>query len=162
VDVHIREQHLPGIGARYEISIEGHHTLILVAHRDGRRDIASADAERDEPVVVLSLSRDQAVTLGALLMGARFSFDVHEEGGDAPEQAVVETVTLGPASPVVGKVIQDVSLPADGDATLLAVIRDDTPRLVEDEETETVRAGDRLVIAARRERLDQVVRQLTG
>ena len=50
----------------------------------------------------------------------------------------------------------------DSEAAVLAVIRDETPELVDDETTRPSQPGDRVVIAARRQHLATVVRQLAG
>ena len=75
---------------------------------------------------------------------------------------VIETVTLGPSSPAIGRPMEDVALTGDDQAAVLAVIRDDTPELVEQEEGRRCQPGDRVVIAVRRERLSDVVDQLVG
>ncbi|MFP5318171.1 MAG: hypothetical protein ACLGI2_07735 [Acidimicrobiia bacterium] len=50
-----------------------------------------------------------------------------------------------------------------GEHTLIpAVIRSDTPQLVEDDDRGPCRAGERVVAVARRGRLPEVIRELTG
>lgn len=160
MNVRIREQSLPGIGHRYELPVGGDRYLIIVVQREGRREIAVSRGA-DEPVAAVTLSHDQAVAVASLLTGARFSIESQPQG--VPAAAVgVETVTLAEGSPAVGRLARDVPLLAGSDAAILAVIRDDTPQLLEDEATEPCRVGDRVVVAARRDRLAEVVRELVG
>ena len=161
MDVRIREQALPGVGHRYELLLERGRRLIVVVQRDGGREVAIGHGDTDEPVAVVSLSLDQAVATAALLTGARFSIEADGDAEDA-EDVAVETVTLGERSPAIGRLVRDVPLLADSDAAILAVIRDDTPELIEDQTARPCEPGDRIVVAARRERLGAVVEHLVG
>lgn len=161
MDVRIREQNLPGIGHRYELSVDAHRSLIVVVQRGGGRQIVIGRPGADEPTAAVTLTHDQAMAVAALLTGARFAIEAdraHRAGGDV----AVETVTLSERSPAVGRLMRDVPLLAGAEATILAVIRDDTPQLVEDEDAQPCRAGDRVVVAARRDRLEAVVGDLAG
>lgn len=162
MDVRIREQNLPGIGHRYEVSVAGARHLIVVVQRAGRREIAIGRPGTDDPAAAVSLSHDQAVAVAALLTGARFSIESDPEGDSPVGGVAVETVTLSEGSPAIGRPAREVPLLAGSDAAILAVIRDDTPQLLEDESTEPCRVGDRVVVAARRDRLADVVQDLAG
>lgn len=159
MEVRIREQSLPGIGHRYELPVDAKRSLIVVVQRGGGRQIVVGRPDADEPAAAVTLTHDQAMAVAALLTGARFAIEAereHQAGGDV----AVETVTLSERSPAVGRLVRHVPLLAGADAAILAVIRDDTPQLVEDEDAEPCRAGDRVVVAARRDRLAAVVREL--
>ena len=160
MDLRIREQALPGIGHRYELPSDAGRTLVVVVHRNGDRQIGVPHGEADEATVLLDLDHDQAMAVAALLTGARFS--IESDAGARIQDVVVETATLSERSPAVGRRVHEVPLAADADAAILAVIRDDTPQLIEDEVTEPCRPGDRVVVAARRDRIHDVVRELTG
>ena len=162
MDIHIREQRLPGIGHRYELDVDAGRQLTIIVQHGGRREVSLGSRLADEPDAVVSLSEEQAVALAALLSGARFSIDSTDDHQIDANQVVVETVTLGPGSPAIGRPVNDIPLTGDPEAAVLAVIRDETPELVEDEPTRPPRPGDRVVIAARRQYLAAVVRQLAG
>lgn len=162
MDIHIREQKLPGIGHRYELDVDAERKLTVVVQYGGRREVGLASRLGDAPDAVASLSEEQAVALAALLSGARFSIDSAGDDQVDADQVVVETVTLGPASPAIGRPASDIRLMGDTEAAVLAVIRDETAELVEDENTRPSQPGDRIVIAARRQYLPDVVRHLAG
>ena len=162
MDIHIREQRLPGIGHRYELDVDARRKLTVVVQQGGRREVGLVSGLGEEPDAVVSLSEEQAVALAALLSGARFSIDSSSDDRIHADEVVVETVMLGPESPAIGRPVKDIRLVGDAEATVLAVIRDETPELVEDETTRPSQPGDRVVIAARRQHLPQVVRQLVG
>lgn len=158
-DVHIREEGLPGIGRRFDLDVDDGLTLIVVARRDGSRDIAVADNGEDRTRGSVHLGREQAVAVGSLLLGARFSGT-----DDAPDESGLDlsTVVVGNGSPAVGRTPAEIPLPAGSDAAVVAVARDDTPQLLEDGQHRPCQAGDRLVIVARRDSLDDVIDFLTG
>ena len=162
MNIHIREQKLPGIGHRYEFDVDAGRKLTVVVQHGGRREVGLVSRRAEEPEVVVSLSQEQAVALAALLSGARFSIDSTDDDQIDADEVVVETVTLGPTSPALGRPCNDVRLAGDAEATVLAVIRDETPELVEDEQTRPCQPGDRVVIAARRQHVAAVVRHLAG
>lgn len=161
MEVRIRQQRLPGIGHRYELPVDDDRVLILVVRHEGGRQLSIGIKGADEPTSTVMLGQDQAVAVAAILTGARFSIE-----GDAPagpdRDVAVETATLSDRSPAIGRLVRDVSLRAGSDAAILAIIRDDTPQVVEDDDTEPCRPGDRLVVAAPRDRLVAVVRELAG
>jgi len=162
MNIQIREQTLPGIGHRYEFDVDAGRKLTVVVQHEGRREVGLVSRLAEEPDVVVSLSQEQAVALAAILSGARFSIDSTGDDQIDADEVVVETVTLGPGSPVLGRPAKDVRLSGDAEAAVLAVIRDDTPELVEDEAARPCQPGDRVVIAARRQNVAAVVRQLAG
>jgi TrkA domain protein len=162
MDIQIREQRLPGIGHRYELVVDGRRSLVVVVQDRGRRELGVVSGGAEEPDVAVSLTQAQAVALAALLTGARFSIDtIGDDRIDAGEVAI-ETVTLGPSSPAVGRPMAEIRFVGDRDAAVLAVIRDDTPELIEHEEGRRCQPGDRVVIAARRDRISAVAEQLAG
>nr|WP_249419839.1 TrkA C-terminal domain-containing protein [Rhabdothermincola salaria] len=84
----------------------------------------------------------------------------HDAAAPAVHDEPVQVVTLELAadSPALGRVPDE--LADEGRARVLAVIRDDTPELVEDDPSRALRVGDRLVVAARPEELDAVRHRL--
>ena len=162
MDVRMRELRLPGIGHRYELSLDDGRRLVLVVQDSGRREISIGGGAGDRPEVAASLTQDQAVAVAAILTGARFSIDTSEDERTPASEVGVETIILNERSPAVGRLARDVALPSDSDATILAVIRDDTQEIVEHDASGPCQPGDRVVVAARQDRLAEVVRQLAG
>lgn len=169
MDISIQEQALPGIGRRYDVAVDGQRRLSVIVGRTGLRELSISDDDADEPSAVVSLSQAQALAVAALLSGARFSLHSQPEPYAAqPEQptdadvVAVHTVTLTNTSPVIGHSVAEIELPAGSNAAVLAVIRDQTPELIEDPAREPCRPGDRLVIAARTGWFHRVTAMLTG
>ncbi len=162
MDLHVRERRLPGIGHRYEIPLGRGQVLVVVVEDTGGREIGVLDRDADAPAVTLTLSHDQAMAVAALLTGARFALDTSDDDLVAADEVEVETVTIAEGSPAVDRPVSQIPLLPDSDAAVLAVIRDETPEVVEDEPDTPARPGDRLVVAARRDRIAEVVAHLAG
>lgn len=163
-DVHIREQDLPRIGRRFDLDVEDGLILMVVAARDGSRDIAVREPGADEPRGTVHLRREQAVAVGSLLLGARFSdgSDAGASESSTGRGVDVGTVVLGDRSPAVGMIPAEIAFPGDAEAAVVAVARDDTRQLLEDDRHRACEPGDRLVVAARGDHLEAVLEHLAG
>jgi TrkA domain protein len=162
--VRVHEQNLPGIGRRYELEVGGGTRLVIVEERGGGRRIAAAQSSGEELWSEMALDPDEAATVGALLLGARFAVEQDDvDSGTTPTAeedpcgVVIETVTVHDGSPAVGRLASD--LPLDG-SVVLAVISDSSPALVHDPDDRPARAGDKLVVAARAGEMSAVIRRL--
>lgn len=157
----VEEQSLPGIGQRYELSCAEGGPVVVVIHHSGRRDLYIMDGEGGDAEAVITLSDSQARTLGAILGGAYFKPAVVEEIEAVVGGLVIDWVTLHDDSPGNGRSIADLEIRRRTRMTVAAVLRDSVP-LVAPEPTETLRAGDRLVVLGRQEDLPGFVRHVVG
>jgi K+/H+ antiporter YhaU regulatory subunit KhtT len=164
--VRVREQSLPGIGRRYELEVGADTTLVIIEERRGGRRLAATRSTLAEELwSEIPLDPDEAATLGALLLGARFAVeDTEPESGETspphdPCGVVVETVTLPGGSPAIGRLAAE--LPLDG-SVVLAIITESAPVLVRDLSDRPIGAGDKLVLAARADHMSVVIRRLRG
>ncbi len=156
------EQLLPGLGKRFEFQLDADHDLAVVALRDGTRHLAILDRTNAEPVTTtIELDPDQAVTLGALLLGARFTIDTLP----APQRVgatVVDTVAVTANAPALGMTPSAALAALDADAIVLAVIRNNSGEVVENHLEIELSAGDRVAIAVRHDRHHDAVYTLSG
>lgn len=160
--LNVIEQSLPGLGQRFEFQLDADHDLTVVALRDGERHLTILDRTDDEPVMTtIRLDPDQAVTLGALLLGARFTIDAP---APAPRTGavVVDTVAITAEAPALGKSPAAALSQFEADAVVLAVIRDHSGEIIEDHLEIELSAGDRVAIAVRRDRHLDAVHTLAG
>jgi TrkA domain protein len=160
-DVLVRSQRLPGVGWRYDLDLIGGSRLVVVVEDGGRRHLMVMRPGDTDPLVSVALTGEQSLAVAALVSGARFG--VAEEGvgvpvGGAPEgEVVVESLVVQPSSGAVGVPAEELDRRLGPDATLLAVISDETPEIVEEERERPTRPGDRVVVAVRRSRLDEAL-----
>ncbi len=100
--------------------------------------------------------------MAAVLLGAKFTVGTAADDGIGADEVVIETVTLDSSSPAVGRLVEDIPMPANRDAAVLAVISHVTPALLEDHSKRRCEPGDRIVIAARRRHLPAVLHRVAG
>lgn len=160
MEIEVREEHLPGIGVRWELDLPDGAVLHVTAERSGRRHLGLTHRGQDAPAWTLRLDQQQAVTIAALLLGARFTIDAPDQS-PAQSEVVVDTIELGPASPLIGRRVSEISLP-EADAMILAIIDDETPDLVERSADRRCEPGDRIVLAARARDMGTLAEQLRG
>lgn len=161
MSIQIREQPLPGIGHRYDIGLGRNQHLTVIVRRDGGREVGIGSDDADAPDASAALDQAQAVAVAAILAGARFSITTDDPRAES-DAVRVETVILTENSPAIGYVAADIPLLHNSDASVLAVIRDETPELLEDVSRQPCRPGDRVVVAARQARLSDVAEDLAG
>ena len=168
----MRSQRLPGVGWRYDLDLIGGSRLVVVVEDGGRRHLMVMRSGDTDPLVSVALTGEQALAVAALVSGARFGVaeegvgvpagggapkGAGEEGGGAQGEVVVESLVVQPSSRAVGLPAEDLDRRLGPDATLLAVISDQTPEIVEEERGRPTRPGDRVVVAVRRSRLDEAL-----
>jgi TrkA domain protein len=161
MEIKVREEHLPGVGVRWELDLPDGATLHVTAERSGRRHLGLTPRAHDEPAWMLELDQQRAVTIAALLLGARFTLDAADRTAKEADTVVVDTIELGPGSPLIGRRLSEITLP-DADAMVLAIIDDETPDLVEHATEHRCEPGDRVVIAARARNLDALTQHVRG
>jgi TrkA domain protein len=166
-DVVVRSQRLPGVGWRYDLDLIGGSRLVVVVEDGGRRHLMVMRPGDTDPLVGVALTAQQSLAVAALVSGARFG--VAEEGvsvpagdgaarGGAPEgDVVVESLVVQPSSVAVGMPAEELDRRLGPDATLLAVISDETREIVEEGRGRPTRSGDRVVVAVRRSRVDEAL-----
>lgn len=140
---------LPGIGRRYQLTgTNGGRLIVLITHR-GRRLVHGLDPGADQASAV-ELTDQQARKLGAILGGAFFKPAVVEELEAVFGSLLIDWVTLQDASPGAGKTIGELQIRRRTGVTIVATVRGDQAITVP-EPSETLRAGDRLIIIGRRQ-----------
>lgn len=160
--INVTEEELPGLGQRFEFQLDARHDLTVVALRDGERQLTIVDRTDDTPVMAtIRLDPDQAVTLGALLLGARFTIE-RPDTATRPGAVVVDTVAISARAPALGQTPSAALAQLDTDAVVLAVIRDRSGEIIEDHRTVELSEGDRVAIAVRPERHHDAIDTLAG
>jgi len=157
MEIHVTEQALPGVGMRYDIEVAGGRQLFVIAHRNGHRELGVMDG--DETGARVALDQPTAVTVAALLLGARFTVDTRDNTWISSDEVVVDVVEVSEASPALGRSQAELDL-HDPDAVVLAVMSDTTPELVESRTEHRCQVGDRIVVAARAARIAEVAAAL--
>ncbi|HEX6248453.1 MAG TPA: TrkA C-terminal domain-containing protein [Nocardioidaceae bacterium] len=161
-EVHVREHPMPGNRRVFSLTLPDGTLLTVATDPDERaRDLSVTPLGSDAAAVSVRLSDVEATTLAALLSGVRFTVEVAPDQGPV-DAANLRTMTIRAGSPAVGRRLHDLESPQPQDATVIAVIRDDTPDLVETDPQRPCRPGDRLVLVGRPGAMRDLVRHLLG
>lgn len=148
---------LPGVGWRYDIPLaRGMRLLVLVEDR-GRRHLILADEHQQDEESWLSvpMTEEQSLAVAALLTGAQVNLvprdSEHLDRLASAPDTLIESVLVTETSAICGLPPAALTERLHGQAELLGVVCDETPQILEDDPTRPLRAGDRVVIAARRQ-----------
>lgn len=161
-EVHVREHPLPGSARLFSLTLSDGTVVSVATHPDvQRQELSITPADRDQAVATVRLRAAEATTLAALLSGVRFTIEAAPE--EQPVRAAnLRTVTLGAGSPAVGRTLEEITAGESEDAMVIAVIRDDTPDLVEQDPQRPCQPGDRLVLVGRPGAMRELVSFLLG
>jgi K+/H+ antiporter YhaU regulatory subunit KhtT len=80
-DVTVQAQRLPGLAWRYSLPADQGRKLLIVVEDRGPRHLALVDSSRDDSLVTVRLSDEDASGVAALLTGARFVVEYPENAG---------------------------------------------------------------------------------
>lgn len=158
--VNVREFPLPGAARLFEVALSDGAALRVSTESDaGQLGVIPAGA--DEAIVKVRLTRAEASTIASLLSGVRMVLRSDDDADDADDDAAASrTVTLRAGSPAIGRLLHELDIPDPDHARVVAVIRDDTQRLLEDDPRRRTEEGDRLVVVGRPQALARLVRYL--
>lgn len=148
------DQTLPGIGHSYELRAVDGGRIVVVIHHSGRRDIYAFAPGGDEPQAAVALTDSQARTLGAILGGAYFKPAIAEEIEAVIGGLLIDWITLESEARGAGSTIAELEIRHRTGMTVAAILRDHVP-LIAPAPTETLLAGDQLVVIGRREDLSR-------
>lgn len=160
-EVHVREHPYPGSGRLWTVTLDTGVQLTVVADpgTTGRQLGVSLPGE-EEPVVNVAMTGVESTTVAALLSGIRF---VVEQADAVPVNAAnLRTVALPAGARAVGLRLDELDVPEPDQARVIAVIRDDTPDLLEDDPERPCEPGDRLVLVGRPGSMSALVDHLIG
>lgn len=142
----VRETNLPGIGVKHDFTTEDGRDVGVLVHRDGRRDIVVYDADDpDRCSAQISFSAPDTRTLSELLGASR----VTEAIGAVTQEIEglgIEWLPIGSDSPAVGVTIGQGAYRTKTGASIVAVIRGDSPHPAPDPDFR-IEDGD-IVVAA--------------
>lgn len=160
-DIQVREHGLPRGRRLFSVTLSnGTLISIDVDPAASTRTLGVTPPGDDTPAARVTFRDQEATLVAAILSGMRF---VVEGYGEQAVHAVnLRTVTIGEASPAVGRRLAEIEVPVPGDAEVIGVIRDETPDLIERDPSLTCQPGDRLVVVGRPGAMTKIVRYLLG
>lgn len=160
MNAEVREDDLPGIGRRFEVRCEDGGVLTVVLRNTGRRDVYAFSPGSDEPGVV-TLRDEEARVVGAIMSGSLFRPPEVRGVQEALDDLAIDWTTLDPGSPGTERTIGDLRIRSSTGITVMSILRGHGV-IQEPRPEEVLHAGDRLVVAGRRDRLAGFRRLVAG
>jgi TrkA domain protein len=136
---------LPGVGRRYEFTLEDGMRLSIVSTRDDNYIVSTFD--RDDPDVgrtLFELDEEEAITMAEILGAPRIAVKVADLGREIPG-LTSEQVEIAERSKFDGKTLGDTALRTRTGASVVALVRDDRV-YASPEPNQDLVAGDVLVV----------------
>jgi len=120
----IRERELPGVGVRYEVDLSSTETIVVIIHNTGRRALYHRSDSNDDYQRISELSDSQARAVGLLLVGAYYQPVPAQAGDMTPTEERIKWHQLEKGDAAIGRSLESLGIESDGDAAIVAVIRD--------------------------------------
>lgn len=141
----VTETVLPGVGLRYEFTLESGRRVAVIAKRSERFTISTFGTDDpDAGTEVLDLSEDEAAVLAEILGAPRIAMQfadlTREVPGLSSEQVVIE-----PGSPYAGLTLGDTHARTRTGASVVALVHNDVI-LASPGPSQPLHAGDVLVV----------------
>lgn len=136
---------LPGVGLRYEFTLESGRRIAVIAKRSERFTISSFDSDDpDVAVELLELDEDEAATLAEILGAPRIAVKFADLTREVPGLAS-EQVELSADSPYAGRTLGDTRARTRTGASVVALVHDDVV-IASPEPSQVLHPGDVLVV----------------
>ena len=116
---------LPGVGRRYEFTLDDGQRLCIVSTRDDHFIVSTFD--RDDPDVgrtLFELDEDEAVTMAEILGAPRIAVKVADLSQEIPG-LTSEPIEITPGSRFDGQTLGDTQMRTRTGSSVVALVRDD-------------------------------------
>ncbi len=151
----LRETDLPGIGKKYELTLESGKEMALIIYSTGKREIYLI--EEEEPLCSIELSDEESREIGFLLAGAVYQPIPSSKMELIMKEMVMEWIKVEPGSTFENKTIADLQVRKKTGASIIAIVRGEKIIPSPDPYSEVIKEGDTLVIVGTRSQVKQVL-----
>lgn len=120
----VSETDLPGVGKRFEVTLEEGGVAVVVIHNSGRRELFYRESPNADGSGLLDLTDQESRVVGSILEGAYFQ-PVRTKSPETTlgEGVILEWYTLDDDDPVVGKTLAEADIRERTGATIIAIER---------------------------------------
>lgn len=147
----VSETDLPGVGKRFEVTLQEGGVAVVVIHNSGRRELfyrESPDADGEE---LLDLTDQESRVIGSMLEGAYFQ-PVRTQNPETilGDNVMIEWYTIGSGDPFVDETLEEANIRERTGTTVIAIERGEDC-VASPEADFRIREGDILVTVGTRE-----------
>lgn len=158
----ISESNLPGIGRKFQIDTVSGERIVIVIHDDGKREIYHFDRGRfDKPDAVSTLIDGEARQLAGILGGLMYVPKALPSTEIVLEDLVLEWWTLPARAAAAGKSIRDFMVRTKTSASIVSIIREKQPNILNPEADTVLDEGATLIVAGDRNAIARLKTLLT-
>lgn len=120
----IREAELPGLGKKYQVTLENGEEVAVVIHDNGHREIYHFLPDSDDAVDSFILNDQEARQLGSIIGGAFYQPRALEKLEAAVADLRIDWLKVKDTSPINGRSIGELGLRKNHAIVVVAVIDD--------------------------------------
>lgn len=120
----VSETDLPGVGKRFEVTLQEGGVAVVVIHNSGRRELFYRESPNADSEELLDLTDQESRIVGSILEGAYFQ-PVRTENPETllGDDVIIEWYTLGTDDPFVGETLEEADIRERTGVTVMAVER---------------------------------------
>lgn len=118
----IKEAELPGLGKKFEITLESGDIVSVVIHNEGTREIYYFPEEEEDPLSVVTLSDQESRQLGSIIGGSFYQPKMLEKLEAEVADLHIEWVKVRKNSEIAGKSIGEMRLRKEHGIIIIAAI----------------------------------------
>lgn len=156
----IYESDVPGVGKKFEVSLDNKNKIIILIHHDGKREIYKKTDEDEDAEKIFKFSDKQARQIGSILEGTYFQ-PIETENIEVPlGEDIIEWVDVSTNSPLIGETLKDANIRQRIGASIIAIQRgEDT--IPNPKPNFKIKEGDILVTLGSRDQQKQLEKLVT-
>lgn len=159
----IRETDLPGIGRKFQADTSGGERVVIVIHDDGRREFYQFEKDNyDESAASVTLDDSEARQLAGILGGMAYTPKALESVEMAFDELVIEWYRVEPGSEAEHKTIGELGIRQSYGATVVAIIEEDSGKVINPGPEALINPGATLVVTGERQQVNRLKDVLTA
>ncbi len=120
----IKEAELPGLGKKFEISLDNGDRVAVVIHDEGMREVYHFPAGEDDPLSSVTMTDQEARQVGSIISGSFYQPRLLEKLETAVADLHIEWLQVEIGSAIAGKSIGELGLRKNHGIIVIAVIED--------------------------------------
>lgn len=119
----IREAELPGLGKKFEMSLDNGEKIVIVIHDDGNREVYQFSGHNDdEPASSFIINDQEARQIGSIIGGVFYQPRTLERLETAVADLSIEWLRVKEKSPIAGRSIGELGLRKNHGIIVISVI----------------------------------------
>lgn len=147
----ISESSLPGVGRKFQVETTSGERLVIVIHDDGRRELYQfSHSNPNRAACVITLQDSEARQIAGIIGGLTYVPKALPSAEIVLDDLVLEWVTLPGNAACAGRTIRDFMVRTRTGASIVSIIQESHPNIINPEADTRLNEGATLIIAGDR------------